>query len=695
MMLDAAKLKQIRDKHSELQRSGRLPSDVDTQRLLSLFQERFGLQMLRGLTGEKLLQFMHGGSKDSLAYWLEFKNDEEFDTRRFGSIAGGSALKFRLFQRKATGHWQAANSSNYPEDISLSRAVEMAESHKSQLVASAALLEDISEDSGDDDYARLQEGIEREAPDIFQLGWVHKYLFLTHPTRLDDFHAKAWQRFHLLKLLQMPPAKEGLYASAGRYVAGAREAGVSQIAFDRIINDLHGSPHRYWRVGTTTNGDSQWKAMRDESKAAVGWPELGDLSWVQETKDSREKLRSVFEKKAANHPSAMGNACNQIVNFIAGAQEGDVVLAADGQTILGLGRLKGPYEYHAGATFPHQRRVEWTNLDEWELPVPREGLLSTFREIKKHDENLLAIEKRLQARTSRPRPAAVSKAFAQLDGIPGRIQSILERKSQVILYGPPGTGKTFWAERTACDLASISTFGRRFDELSETQRAEILGTSERPGLVRICCFHPGYGYEDFLEGYRPHLHNSQVAFQLRDGVFKRLCSDAAASPEREHFLVIDEINRGDIPRVFGELLTILEKDKRGKHVVLPVSQEPFAIPKNVFVIGTMNTADRSISLLDAALRRRFGFLELMPDPTVLKNATIGNYSLQAWFEVLNQRIRQHVGRDARNLQVGHSYFLQGELPLKDAVAFKRALRDDMILSEKQRRRTSAIVQAFP
>ena len=107
--------------------------------------------------------------------------------------------------------------------------------------------------------------------------------------------------------------------------------------------------------------------------------------------------------------------------------------------------------------------------------------------------------------------------------------------------------------------------------------------------------------------------NGQMTFRLRHGVFKRLCKDAEQAAERKFFLIVDEINRGDIPRIFGELLTVLEQDKRGKAVMLPVSGETFRVPPNVFLIGTMNTADRSISLLDSALRRRFGFVELMPD----------------------------------------------------------------------------------
>ncbi len=142
--------------------------------------------------------------------------------------------------------------------------------------------------------------------------------------------------------------------------------------------------------------------------------------------------------------------------------------------------------------------------------------------------------------------------------------------------------------------------------------------------------------------------------------------------------MIDEINRGDIPRIFGELLMIMEKDKRGKQVALPVSQSQFSVPDNLHIIGTMNTADRSISLLDAALRRRFGFIELMPDGSVLRDVVIKGIPLRGWFEALNQRIRLHVGRDARNLQVGHSYLMTAGKPIATFEEFKRAVRDDII-----------------
>jgi 5-methylcytosine-specific restriction protein B len=169
-----------------------------------------------------------------------------------------------------------------------------------------------------------------------------------------------------------------------------------------------------------------------------------------------------------------------------------------------------------------------------------------------------------------------------------------------------------------------------------------------------------------------------MSFKRRNGVFKALCKDAASSPNRNFYLIVDEINRGDIPRIFGELLTTLEMDKRDKRIILPLSQKPFSVPRNVFLLGTMNTADRSISQLDTALRRRFGFIELMPDPTLLKDSTIEGIALGAWFEALNRRIRGHIGRNARNLQIGHSYLMHAGAPIKDMPSLKRAIHDDII-----------------
>jgi 5-methylcytosine-specific restriction protein B len=350
--------------------------------------------------------------------------------------------------------------------------------------------------------------------------------------------------------------------------------------------------------------------------------------------------------------------------------KGDLVLASDGEKVLGIGRVTGDYFYDAATEFRHRRPVDWLSLESWKLPQPSK-LKATVSLRPKSAVNILEIERRLVNGPWPPPPPPLS-------GILGRIQSILERKNQVILYGPPGTGKTYWAECAARDLAAMSAYGKPYQALTEAEKLEVVGTDQRPGLVRWCCFHPGYGYEDFIEGYRPQTVDRQMTFQLATGIFKQLCQDAQRTRDRHFYLIVDEINRGDVPRIFGELLTVLEKDKRNKYVLLPLSRNAFSIPPNLYLIGTMNTADRSISLLDAALRRRFGFVELMPDSSVLTNAAVHAIPLGPWLDALNRRICEHLGRDARNLQVGHAYLMQGGAPLRDFDYFRRVLRDDIV-----------------
>jgi 5-methylcytosine-specific restriction protein B len=261
-----------------------------------------------------------------------------------------------------------------------------------------------------------------------------------------------------------------------------------------------------------------------------------------------------------------------------------------------------------------------------------------------------------------------------LDQFSARIEAILRRKGRVVLYGPPGTGKTYRALVVANELAARHALQKTFADLTESDRAAV---EDGDGLVRVCTFHPGWGYEDFIEGLRPVTINGQMVFEPRDGTFKRLCVDAASQPNRQFFLVVDEINRGDLPRIFGELITMIEYDKRDKRIKLPVTGSSFAVPRNVFLIGTMNTADRSISLMDTALRRRFGFVELMPDSTLLAGRKAGGLLLGAWLDALNTRLRRHLKRDARNLQIGHAYLMPPQ-PITAVAEFARALRDDII-----------------
>ena len=215
----------------------------------------------------------------------------------------------------------------------------------------------------------------------------------------------------------------------------------------------------------------------------------------------------------------------------------------------------------------------------------------------------------------------------------------------------------------------------------DSQVAKVLGQSLSAGptgigqLTRVS-FHPSYAYEDFIEGFRPlESSDGDLILRLEDGLFKRVCRAAQADPNRPYLMLIDEFNRANVAKVLGELITLLENDKRGLTITLPQSEETFAVPANVYLLGTMNTADRSIKLLDAALRRRFAFKELMPDTEMLSGAKVGDLDLGSFLEALNERIAKTEGREK---QIGHAYLLSDGKPVDDVEEFAALFREEIL-----------------
>lgn len=231
-----------------------------------------------------------------------------------------------------------------------------------------------------------------------------------------------------------------------------------------------------------------------------------------------------------------------------------------------------------------------------------------------------------------------------------------------ILYGPPGTGKTYQTVTYAVRLCDPEFFAEHEDDYGELfQRYEELVYE---GRVVFCTFHQSYCYEEFIEGIKPVVDDSaSVRYEIHSGIFKTLCDKALADEESNYLLIADEINRGNISRVFGELITLLEPSKRlgaqeERTTVLPYSGEPFGVPDNLYVLGTMNTADRSLTQIDTALRRRFEFVEVSPDPSLIEPAILetdeGAIELRLILEAMNARIGALYDRDHA---IGHSYLM--------------------------------------
>jgi 5-methylcytosine-specific restriction protein B len=677
--------------------SGELSTSQEITEHTGRFRDRFGPEILRASDGEALLLLMHGrkdGDSRCLAYWLEFKNDDEFGGNQFGGIGGGSAMKFGVYQRQNDGAWMTGLGGQ-PQVITLEDAIQIARRQRDELLAGDKILRDLNaSDTSDEIYTNVQAAMEMAAPELARDGWSHKYWFLIHHDKLDDYHSPRYQRFHLLKLLQMPPDQVGIldasasrFLCAGRFIAAARDLGVHVANLTKVLNQRDGAIHRYWRVGTTVGdtGESQWPVMRDGGFVSIGWhslvPDLTNLIG-EERVSTKDRIREWLLPNYAASPGVATRKAGEILKFALDIAENDLVLACEGQKVLGVGRVRGSYAYDESLKFPHKRAVEWLLLEPWQLST-QEGPRTTVYELGKNANNLLELEGRLfrrdrttlGARLGARVPVAnsISPPLPSLDPFTARVDSILRRKGQVVLYGPPGTGKTYRAIGAARELAARQIFNKKFSTLSDAERTEITGAK---GFVRLCTFHPGYGYEHFIEGLQPETVKGQIVFEWRNGIFKQLCTDAELQKSRPFFLVIDEINRGDLPRIFGELITLIERDKREMSIILPARGSSFSVPSNVFLIGTMNTADRSISLLDTALRRRFGFIELMPDSSQLSGRSAGRLLLGPWLDALNLRLRQHLKRDARNLQIGHAYLLTQ--PITSVAEFARVLRDEII-----------------
>ena len=225
-----------------------------------------------------------------------------------------------------------------------------------------------------------------------------------------------------------------------------------------------------------------------------------------------------------------------------------------------------------------------------------------------------------------------------------------------ILYGSPGTGKTYATARRCVEICDGKA------EWSDTDIRRRYGELIKEGRVEFVTFHQSYGYEEFVEGLRPETGEG-AGFRLvaKDGVLKRIAERARESEDRlPHVLVIDEINRANVSKVLGELVTLLEEDKREgaeneTAVTLPYSGERFTLPANLHVLGTMNTADRSIALLDTALRRRFEFDEMLPRPELLE--TVDGIDLPKVLRTINARLEYLIDRDHL---IGHAWFMGAE-----------------------------------
>lgn len=356
---------------------------------------------------------------------------------------------------------------------------------------------------------------------------------------------------------------------------------------DDDVDTIH-----YWIYAPGENS-CMWEEFYAKGIMAIGWGEIGDLKAFDSKDAMKAKMKETF-----NASLSYKNAAHATWQFANEMKIGDVVFVKKGMyQLVGRGVVTSDYEYDTERNdeYGNTRKVNWTNKGEWEHPG--QAVMKTLTDITAYSDYVEKLNALFEDESTEDMeevtknyPVYTEDDFLEEVFMPedeyARLIGILKTKKNIILQGAPGVGKTFAAKRLAYSIMGVKDIDR----------------------VMMVQFHQSYSYEDFIMGFRP----SNKGFELKKGAFYNFCKKAEIDSDNDYFFIIDEINRGNLSKIFGELFMLIENDKRGIELQLLYSDEKFAVPENVYIIGMMNTADRSLAMLDYALRRRFAFFELKP-----------------------------------------------------------------------------------
>ena len=632
------------------------------QALRRQFLERFPLESLESMT---MQQYSLGlePKENSFCYWLEFK------TYELGSIAGGSAYKFAVYFDKDEEKFKCTEKYKSPE--------EAFSSIKSGIVELVRRGKDgkFSECESVPPFNTmvvvrgkiLNMYFPEQFLPIFSLDHLKDFCLQFGVTA--NFESQVSMNQALLRFKQENPVLNGW----------------SNDKFARFLYERYSPTVSFWKVAPGEKA-KLWEDCRHDGYICIGWEELGDLKTFKQ----KDALKEAFSKSFPGN----NRKWRELWDFANEIRDGDRILANHGRgSVIGVGTVKGKYWFNENRT-THQNciPVEWDQFEERRIPSNASELTAQWPFKTVEQLNREQFEKLISGDPVDSEPQELcnqvygdkkcvlpknhsgahefgSDGQAGLEGVTETsvrytevcrstflpesffrdCERLLRSKKQVILQGAPGTGKTFVAEKLAA-----------------------LWTGD-PRRVKIVQFHESFGYEDFVFGIKPKVGpDGKTAFCPEQGLFLRFCEDVRKGVPERFVLLIDEINRAKTARVFGELLFLLEYRERNVELQ---SGHTFSIPENLYIVGTMNTTDKSIALVDYALRRRFAFVDLVPvkdgKSVVLRKWLVANgitnaAEVDALFVALNAAIAQ---KD-EGLMVGHSYFMQ-----PDAVSTKQFSED--------------------
>lgn len=616
------------------------------------FINHFGIEHLKSLSGKELLTslfYNDKGNKLNLCYVLEMDKDMR---EIFGSIAGGAAYKFGLFFHKKTQSWTCGSPAK-PVKLTENEAIQKAEEIRNDLVAGAEIISSFGPLNSTADYEQLYKQLEHISG--INTVWRMKYYQMLFPILFAPFYGQDIQ-LDVLHFLNQTPS-EIPFIRMGQIALFSKKCNIPGIVFGHIwgrstnhnnksndseTNTLSDKKHKlhYWMY--TVFDDTSWMECQQKEIMVLGMDDIGDYSQYDSKESLRQELISTYDNSTSRKNQAL-----MAWNFANKLAINDVVFAKRSNTLVGKGIVTGDYIFDdSRQEYKNIRTVKWLQISEWEHPGKSVAKrLTDITPYTDYIEKLITIFTPDELDDVDTQPEVDYPEYSSADFLSDVYMSeqdyetlvnVLKMKKNIILQGAPGVGKTFTAKRLAYS---------------------IIG-AKNPDRVQMIQFHQSYSYEDFIEEYRP----TENGFTIKKGSFYKFCKLAEDDDENDYFFIIDEINRDNLSKIFGELFMLIEKDKRGIELQLLYSDENFSVPPNVYIIGIMNTADRSLAMLDYALRRRFSFFTMKPEFNTIGFQTYQDSLKSDAFKKLISCIKQLNSKIAADISlgegfcIGHSYF---------------------------------------
>lgn len=580
-------------------------TDDEINALIAEFNAKFSPENLMTYSDDELMEAMFytaAQTNDSMAWWLEFHKDMR---SQFGSIAGGTSLKYGIYQNKEE-EWITGGSAN-KRSVSYEEALEIGKDIRAKLIKGVEIIRNSKLDTVED-YEKLHDALIGAIGSFATNNWVHKYFYMIFPDKFTIWHNEDWQK-HALRALMIRPSEKA-YGRSGQIALVGKYAHRSAPHLGQAFYHKFGGIKHFCRLGTSDSDGNYAEEWEREKIVAIGWQAVGNLDDYASQNSTSGMRRAIAESLKKNYyPNSYETASRKAGELQTFYNTGNdtVFVTMDGEKLIALADNIGNYFFDVSEAMCHRKPAIWhCCFDDDKLPKKAEGHMTSCFELK-DDDNLMYLYKKYYYDLSEKE--GDEKMAKTVEYITPKyhtgIKENIERNR--IVFGAPGTGKSWLLK---CDSEAL-----------------LKGTD---GTLERVTFHPDYTYSQFVGTYKPVSDSKgDIRYEFVAGPFMRVYVQAILSGRSEnpqpHLLLIEEINRAKVAAVFGDVFQLLDRDDDGvseyeiqttkdvrKFLATELGGEPeqwdrIKLPDNMFIWATMNSADQGVFPMDTAFKRRWGF----------------------------------------------------------------------------------------